>query len=304
MTDETNTPDTGIEDVNAQAPDTAEDWNYYDPDEEQDTVEATEDTATEDGAVEEPGEQPEVASEVDADVEALVTLGDGNKVKVAELARSYLREADYTRKTQELATVRKTVEADAKRIETITQTFIDHLSSMVPEAPDSALALRDPNAYVRAKAQHEAALAQVQKLIEVADQPKQISDAMTKQERDTMLADENRKLAERIPSVATEQGRQKFFAEAADAAQELGFSMDDLKGVTDHRMFVLAHYAKVGMEALKARSVAKTKAQSAPPVAPRKPGQPTAQSKGNSEAAQKFRRNPTLRNAAAAWSGD
>lgn len=297
MSDVPNNPDSGTEDVTAQTPDTAEDWNYLDPDEEdQDTEETPEDAAPEDGAEEDEAAEEAEVVEAEATVDAVVTLTDGKKVKVADLIAGNLRQDDYTRKTQEIATVRKTLQADAERIERITTAFIDHLSAMVPPAPDSALALRDPNAYVRQKAQHEAALEQVKKLIEIGEQPKQVAEAMTAQERDAMIADENRKLAERVPTVATEQGRKKFFENAAEVAQSVGFTMDDLKGVTDHRIFVLAHYAKIGMEAMKARSVAKTKAQTAPPVAPRKPGQPV-QGKGNAEGMRKLSRSGSIRDA-------
>lgn len=296
MSDVPNTPDSGTEDVTAQAPDTAEDWNYFDPDEDQDTEETPEDAAPEDGAEEEEAAEEAEVVETEATVDAVVTLNDGKKVKVADLVAGNLRQDDYTRKTQELATMRKTVQADAERIERITTAFIDHLSAMVPPAPDSALALRDPNAYVRQKAQHEAALEQVKKLIEIGEQPKQIAEGLTKAETDAMIADENRKLAERIPTVTTEQGRKKFFESAAEVAQDVGFTMDDLKGVTDHRIFVMAHYAKIGMDAMKARSVAKTKAQAAPPVAPRKPGQP-AQGKGNVDAMRKLARSGSLKDA-------
>lgn len=302
MTDETDTPDSGTEDVNAQAPDTAEDWDYYDPDEDQDTVETPDEAAPEDGA-EEAAEEAEVVEAAEADPEAVVTLQDGKKVKVAELIAGNLRQDDYTRKTQETATLRKTVQADAERIERITQTFIDHLTSMVPAAPTYELAMKDPQAHYRAQQLHDAAMGQVRKLIEMADQPKQVAQAIAAQDHDAMVAEENRKLTERIPTVATEQGRRKFFSQAAEAAQEIGFTMDDLTGVNDHRMFVMAHYAKVGMDAIKAREVAKTKAQAAPPVPPRKPGQQGA-ALGNDKAMQKFRRAPTLRNAAAAWDGD
>lgn len=295
MTDETNTSDPEIDSVDAQAPDTAEDWDYFDPAEDQDTEVSPEDPAIEDGAVEDTADPAEVV-ETQADLEAVVTLQDGKKVKVADLVTGNLRQDDYTRKTQEIATERKSVRADAERIASITQSFIDHLSAMVPPAPEPSLALRDPNAYVRAKAQHEAAVAQVQKLVEIGEQPKQITDAMSDQERQTSNAEENRRLAERFPDVATEQGRQKFFAKTAEAAQAAGFSMDDLRGVTDHRLFVLAHYAKVGMEAMKAREVAKTKAQAAAPVAPRKPGQPV-QVKSNADAMRRLSRSGSIKDA-------
>jgi hypothetical protein len=159
------------------------------------------------------------------------------------------------------------------------------------------LALRDPNGYVRAKAQHEAALAQVKTLIELGEKAKGVTAAISEADKQAMIARENAMLAERVPEVATEKGRQQFFSRTAEVAQELGFSMDELQGVTDHRIFVLAHYAKVGMEAMKARQVAKAKTQSAPPVAPRKPGQGTAVKSGNVEAMRKLARSGSIRDA-------
>jgi uncharacterized protein YlzI (FlbEa/FlbD family) len=296
MTDEINNlvDDPEIESVDAQAPDTAPEWDYFDP--EEDTEEAQAPEATEDGT-EEAAPEAEVEEVAEATPDAVVTLPDGTKAKVADLIQGNLRHQDYTRKTQELATVRKTVEADAQRIEGITQAFIDHLTSLVPAAPDTALALRDPNGYVRAKAQHEAALAQVKTLIELGEKARGVTTAISEADKQAMIARENAMLAERVPEVATEKGRQQFFSRTAEVAQDLGFSMDELQGVTDHRIFVLAHYAKVGMEAMKARQVAKAKTQSAPPVAPRKPGQGATAKSGNAEAMRKLARSGSIRDA-------
>ena len=139
MSDVPNNPDSGTEDVTAQTPDTAEDLDYYDPDEDQDTEQDQDDAAPEDGAEEDEAAEEAEVVEAEATVDAVVTLTDGKKVKVADLIAGNLRQDDYTRKTQEIATVRKTLQADAERIERITTAFIDHLSAMVPPAPDSAL---------------------------------------------------------------------------------------------------------------------------------------------------------------------
>ena len=40
--------------------------------------------------------------------------------------------------------------------------------------------------------------------------------------------------------------------------------------MTDHRLFALAHYAKIGMEAQKAKATAAKKVASVPPVSPPK----------------------------------
>ena len=291
MTVEDNTPDTGTEPDETQTPDNLEEFTYYDPDEDEpDTVESETDAGTEDGA-EEPATEPSEAAP-----DAVVTMADGTKVAVAELIKGNQRQADYTRKSQELATARKAMEANLQRIEGIQEAFVTHLSSMIPAEPNPALALSNPNAYTAQKAQYDAALVQVQKLIEMGQAPKQIKDAMTAEQKTQLIADENARLADMFPEVSTQQGRQKFFTRAAEAAQEMGFPMSELNTVTDHRMFALAHYAKIGMEAMKSRTEAKAKAAAAPPVTPRKPGQP-AQVQGTNDAMKRLARSGSIRDA-------
>lgn len=307
MTDQTNNlPAGGTERVETSDDDYSGMTDYYDPDDEADESSAVatetdlgadEDTTDENGeSAKDQPEEVESPVEVYAETNAKVRLADGSTTTVDQLIQQGMMKQDHTRKTQEIATERKAVRADAERIVSILKNVVDFISPMMPPEPDASLAMRDPNAYVRAKAQREAAVAQLQGLVELADQPKQITDAMSDQERQTSNAEENRRLAERFPDVATEQGRQKFFAKTAEAAQAAGFTMDDLRGVTDHRLFVLAHYAKVGMEAMKAREVAKTKAQAAAPVAPRKPGQPV-QVKSNADAMRRLSRSGSIKDA-------
>lgn len=292
MTDETDTfPSGETDNVTPTENDNAPEWDYFDPDEDQDTEEAQAPDATDEAAPEEV--EPEEEAPTESPV--VVKLPDGTELPVEEVAKGYLRQQDYTRKSQELAQTRKAMETELQRIEGITNAFIDHLSSMVPAQPDPALALRDPNAYVRQKAQYDAAIAQVQKLIEVGSQPKQIMDGMTAQQRQERLADENRRLTERFPETATPEGRTKFFNAAAAAANELGFTTEELGSVSDHRLFVLAHWAKVGMDAAKARQVAKAKVAAAP-TAPRKPGAPVQVAK-NADAMKRLARSGSIKDA-------
>lgn len=290
--DETDTlPPGGTESVTPES-DTAEDaWDYFDPDED---TEAPADAATDEGTEEsasEEAEEPEAAEQP-----AQIDLPDGTKVTLDEAVKGYLRQSDYTRKVTEVASQRKALEADLQLVEGITQTFIDHLTKMVPAMPDPAMALRDPNGYVRAKAQYDAAMAQVQQLVEIGKQPKQIGEKLSQADMQAKIAAENAALAEKIPTVATPEGRRKFMESAAEAAQSAGFSMDDLQGVTDHRLFVLAHWANEGMKAAKARETAKAKVANVPPAAPRKPGQPV-QANRNADAMRKLARSGSIRDA-------
>jgi hypothetical protein len=290
--DETDTlPQGGTESVTPES-DTAEDnWDYFDPDEDTEApAEAATDEGTEESVAEE-AEEPEAAGQP-----AQIDLPDGTKVTLDEAVKGYLRQSDYTRKVTEVASQRKALEADLQVVEGITQTFIDHLTKMVPAMPDPAMALRDPNGYVRAKAQYDAAMAQVQQLIEIGKQPKQIGEKLSQSDMQAKIAAENAALAEKIPTVATPEGRRKFMESAAEAAQSAGFSMEDLQGVSDHRLFVLAHWANEGLKAAKARETAKAKVANVPPAAPRKPGQP-AQANRNADAMRKLARSGSIRDA-------
>lgn len=290
--DELNTPaDAGTEPVETHEDDNAEPTTYWDPDEDQDTPEADEGEATDDGT-----EEPAEPEEAEPEAPAQISLPDGTQVTLDEAVKGYLRQSDYSRKTQEVAGLRKSLEADLQIVSGITEAFIDHLTKMVPPSPDPAMALRDPTGYVRAKATYDAAMAQVQQLIEIGKKPKEIGEKLSVADKQSLVAQENALLAERFPVVATPQGRQKFFESAATAAQELGFSMDELSGVTDHRMFALAHWANEGLKAAKARETAKAKVANVPPSTPRKPGQP-AQANRNTDAMRKLARSGSIRDA-------
>lgn len=302
---EPDTPAQGTDNAQTQADDTANDWNFYDPDEDQDTVETPQDAATDDGAETadeavstEATDEPE---EIEASADAVVSLPDGSKVKVSELIQGQLRQADYSRKTQELANERTAIKADVERIEGITQALVDHLSKLVPAMPDHTLALRDPQKYTREKAMHEAAMAQLQGLIQIGEQPKTIAGKLSQDEMNRRATEEGAKLTERFPEIAQPQARQKFLTEAVKTAAEFGVTIDDLQANPDHRIFAALHYAAKGLAAEKAMQAAKAKVVKAPPMATQKPAQVNA---GNVDAMKRFQRAPNLRNAAAAWSGD
>ena len=281
MTDDSNTPDPGTEVAQPDhSTDTIPDYVFWDPEEDQDTPEPEAPEMTEDDGKPDEAEDPEeVTEEAEAEEaeapksKVKIELPDGTKIDAEEAAKGYLRQSDYTRKATEVAEQRKTLEAQTNRINGITEAFIDHLSKMIPPPPDQALAYRDPNAYTRQKAAHDAAVAQVQKLVQMGEQVKETTKTLSDADRRKKIAEEDRKLAERFPQTAEPKGRQAFFNAAAEAAQSAGFTLEELSGVTDHRMFTLAHWAKIGMEAQQAKAKAKEKAAAAPPVAPNKPAQ-------------------------------
>ena len=123
--------------------------------------------ATEEVAPAEPAEEKEAAAapeegqeEPAAEPNSLVTVkvdGKEQKVPLDEVIAGYSRTADYTRKTQELASSRKAVEAEfeAARVERaqyaqMLSALQQQLTQLMPQEPDwNALYNSDPLEYVR-----------------------------------------------------------------------------------------------------------------------------------------------------------
>ena len=279
--------------------DTASEYDYFDPDE--DTEEAVEQDAPDDEADATEGEadeaEPDAAPVAYADESAVVKLADGTELPVAELLKDRMRQQDYTRKTQEVANERKTVQADVERMQRITTAFVDHLTALVPDPPSPSLAMTDPAKYVSQKAQHEAAMGQVQKLIEMGSVSKEVGAAMSGADKQRQIQEANARLVEMFPEAASGKGREAFFNGVQSAANDLGFSNDDLTAVRDPRVFALAHWAAKGMAAEKAKAAAKAKVAAAPPATPRKPGQGARQANGNAEAMRRLTRSGSIHDA-------
>lgn len=305
MEDETDTLglEPGTDNVAPSADDTAEEWDFFDP--ETDTDEAPEPEATEDEEGE-TDEQPEEDSEepqeedqppVEAAQDAIVRLADGSTVTVAELAKGQMRQADYTRKSQELANQRTTVTAQAEQLATTLEAFIDFVTASLPAAPDANLAYTNPNQYVAQKAQHDAAMAKVQELVALGQKPKDVTAAMSENDRRDLIARENASLAEAFPETATQEGRAKFFGNVQKVANDLGFSTEELQQVTDHRVFALAYWAQKGKAAEAAKATARKKVQAAAPAKPNKPAKGANVSK-NRDAMSRLMKTGSLDDAA------
>ena len=299
MGESDNLADAGTETVETSATDTPETWDYYDPDE--DTVETPEEPSTENEGEEAPVEADAEATEDEA-TEAPAdryVLSDGTEVSLDELKSGHLRQADYSRKTLEVAETRKAVVAESNRIANITKAFIEHMGTLMPAEPPMSLAFSNPGLYTAQKAQFDAAEAQMQKLVDIGTQAKGTTDNLTNAERHELLKAEDAKLQAALPQTRTQEGRQKFFSEALSTARALGYADHELSQISDHRLYLVLNMAARGLAADKAVQAAKTKVLNVPPVAPKaKPGQSPGQTAQQMTAIRKFARSGSLRDAA------
>lgn len=240
------------------------------------------------------GEKPE-AIEVKDDV---VVDVNGEKLPLSELKAGYMKSADYTRKTQEIGNKRRDLEALATRVTQSVNAIADLLVKQIPPAPDASLAYTDPGRYVAEDAAHRAAMAQVNEVLTKTNEPKDVLNKLTQEQRAELLESENAKLAEAFPQTAKPETRKKFFDDVASVAKDLGYSQEELGSVTDHRMFKLAHYARLGMEAEKAKAKATAKVAKVPPMTPNKRPQ-EGKARSNQEGMKRLRQTGSIHDAMA-----
>ena len=252
--------ETDEEQVSDEASDEVEtDQEAEDPDPAEDDDE----TEDEDEGTAEEADKPEPEDGVTVTV-------NGEKITLSDLKAGYMRQADYSRKTQTIANEKRDLEALSARVTGSVNAIAEFLAKQIPEAPDPSLAMTNPGEYVQKQALHNQAVQQVQALLQQAENVKDVGNKLTDKQRAALLEEENAKLTEAFPVIATNEGRKKFFDNVSVAAHELGFSDKDLNSVTDHRLFKLAHYAALGLRAERAQAKAKQKAEGKPPVAPQK----------------------------------
>ena len=265
--------------------------------EEDETDEVEADDEAEDQEAEEPQEQ-----ELGDDV--LVKMPDGSTVSLKELKESPMLKADHTRKTQEVAEQRKTVVADAERVSNIVETFAEHLLALIPAHPDASLALTDPGKFTAQKAQHDAAQAQVNQLIELGSQPKEILDKISKEDKEKAIQDEFQKLVAADPKAADPKYRKALFTDVREVGHSVGFTDKELAENIDHRFFLLAKLAKEGMASQKAKKTAKAKVEKAPPVAVKKPGQGVKRKSDKSRLVKRLESDGSIESAVAVLMGE
>lgn len=174
------------------------------------------------------------------------------KTEWEELKASGLRTADYTKKSQANAELRKQLDAELEAVRTERAThsrLITELEQNIklaaPDEPNWA-DLKDkvaPEEYKQARSEWDAFHARVTKI-------RQDKESLDKQQAEDQakvvtlrLQDEHDRLLKAVPEWTEPTAREKAQAELAVYAKSVGFSEDELKSVADHRAIVLLRKA-------------------------------------------------------------
>lgn len=184
------------------------------------------------------------------------------EVDEEEAIKGYLRQADYTRKTTEVAREREAVKAEREKelpvlrerqqkyAEGITQ-IEEALKAMIPQEPDwDTLRVENPEDFAR---QHAEWSVIKDRLNAVSAEKQRVEGELAEQrQKDAQeyLRAENRKLAAAIPEWSDPKVADKELDEMAVFAKDsFGFTDADLNTVVDSRLMLLLRAAYQGSKA-------------------------------------------------------
>ena len=262
--------------------------------EETDEVEvaAEEEEVSDLEAAEEDQSEEEVEEEVVETETPVYTVkidGDEHEVTLDELRNGYQRHADYTRKSQSLAEQRKAYESNLEAVQNERGQYAEALKTL--SAQKSADLERFKNVDWATLKQDDP-MEYMEKRLELQDVQDKISTIDAEQDRvrtqaiedtQTFLRDKLQKeaeiLAEKLPEYSDPSSTLRN--DIREYTLSLGFSPEDVDGITDHRVVLVLHKA---MQAEKGSQVSSKKSKTVPKVV--KSGTPQTKAQKSRKAKQ------------------
>ena len=241
-----------------------------------------EDSGVEDAPEEETSEEQSEEEEEPEEEEQQQTFTvkvDGKEVTVTldELQKGYSRTQDYTRKTQQIAEVRKQVEAETQAVRAEREQYAQllgalqaQLQSSEPQVDLDRLYHEDPIEWVRQK---EVMRERQEKLGAIQAEQQRLSQlAQYEQQRamEAQLASQQEALLAALPEWKDPKKAKAEKALVIESAKAAGFTDEDLKSVYDHRLVLLLRKAAMYDQMVSKRQGIKPVVNNGP--RPAKPG--------------------------------
>ena len=204
---------------------------------------------------------------------------DGKEVSVTldELQKGYSRTQDYTRKTQQIAEVRKQVEQETYAVRAEREQYAQllgalqaQLQSSEPQIDLERLYHEDPIEWVRQK---EVMRERQEKLGAIQSEQQRLSQvAQYEQQRamEAQLASQQEALLAALPDWKDPKKAKAEKALVIESAKAAGFTDEDLKSVYDHRLVLLLRKAALFDQMVSKRQGIKPVVNNGP--RPAKPG--------------------------------
>ena len=205
---------------------------------------------------------------------------DGTEVTVTldELQKGYSRTQDYTRKTQQIAEIRRQVESEAEAIRAERSQYAQLLGALESQVQQAAepnidwdrLYQEDPIEWVRQKEVMRENQAKAQAIQFEQQRLMQISQQEQAQQMQSFLAQQRDELLKVLPDWKDPNKAKKEKELLIDFGQKAGFSADELKNIFDHRVVNVLRKAALYEQIMSKRQNIKPVTNNGP--RPAKPG--------------------------------
>jgi hypothetical protein len=205
---------------------------------------------------------------------------DGKEVDVTleELQKGYSRTQDYTRKTQQIAEVRKQTEGELQAVRAEREQYAQLLSALEAQVQQVAqpnidwdrLYNEDPIEWVR---QREVMRDNQEKAAAIQSEKQRLSQLSQQEQAQFMqqkLQHEQEALLAAIPDWKDAKKAQAEKALLVEFGQKIGFTPDELKNVVDHRAVLMLRKAALYDQMMSKRGSIKPVTNNGP--RPAKPG--------------------------------
>lgn len=205
---------------------------------------------------------------------------DGKEVEVTldELQKGYSRTQDYTRKTQQIAEVRKATEAELQAVRAEREQYAQLLSALEAQVQQVAqpnidwdrLYQEDPIEWVR---QREVMRENQEKSAAIQSEQQRLAQLSQQEQAQFMqqrLQQEQEALLAAIPDWKDAKKAQAEKALLVEFGQKIGFTPDELKSVVDHRAVLMLRKAALYDQMMSKRGNIKPVTNNGP--RPAKPG--------------------------------
>ena len=265
--DQSEVSDTEEVETEASASEDDDDTTEVDTDEEAETDEADADEAEEEDA-----DEDEAEDDAEAEPDLITVKVDGTEqtVTLDELKRSYSGQAKIQKDFVENANTRKQLEQAAmslmeqqNKLLQMQQQVEQQGFQPMPQPPDNSLIDKDPQAYLRQRAQYEADVSAYQQEQQQLAQLQRQRDAYAAAKQAQIDAQKFEELKKTMPEFADEKTGREFAQRLVDAGTQFyEFSVEEMGAIDDPRALAVLR------DAMQWRQL---KAQQATSKAPPKP---------------------------------
>lgn len=201
---------------------------------------------------------------------------DGKRYTRDEVKQGFMLQADYTRKTQEVAAERREMNSAVERLSKQDEKAkadlgfaMSVLQAILPPEPDPSIIPTDPVGYMQAKAQRDQAMTVIRQLQGQQAAYNQQQQEQTREQSAKALQSEWQVAVQKLPELAAPEGRQKFREEAIKYGKEWGLEPSEIDGIESSKALLVLkdaiEFRKLKANAPKAVQTAKAAPKMARP---------------------------------------